>query len=262
MPSSRLAAWWQRGHVQVVSAALLLLLLLVWRGTSSDTVPSPARGGLGRKARLFVEKTSVHAKGGLGVYAGQRIPRGKVATAYPGPVLTQSQHDRLFAALTSNAEHAQRGEKPLFGPIVMRLLHRFVVSGDKVDWPLVLKVAQSYRFGFPVNQPGEEEEFRYLIWMAFDGSSGRPIVDVHNATTVGLLINEPPPPREFYNHVWGRPQRSEANVQARNTDRGVDLVALRDIEPGEELLYCYGPFYFLRDYPIREEACPRNLWKS
>jgi hypothetical protein len=96
--------------------------------------------------------------------------------------------------------------------------------------------------------------------MDFDGAIARPIVDVRNASTVGLLINEPPNVEEFHNHVWGRMQRSEANVQARNRDDGVDLVAVREIAPGEELLYCYGPLYFLRNYPIRDEACPSHLW--
>jgi hypothetical protein len=228
-----------------------VLLLLALRVNSS-----------GPRARLFVDRTSVHSSGGLGVYAGRAIASGEVATPYPGAVLSEAQHERLFAALTSNAERATRGEKALFSVTTLRLLHHFTVTGDTIDWPLLLNASESYRFGIPVNAPEEEPAFRFLIWMAFDGTSGRPIVDVGNASTVGLLINEPPNVQEFHNRVWGRMQRSEANVQARNRDDGVDLVAVRDIAPGEELLYCYGPLYFLRNYPIREEACPSHLWTT
>ena len=226
---------------------LLLLVLLVWRGRA-------------RRDRLFVEQTSVHPAAGLGVYAGQLIRRGEVVAPYPGTVVSHDHQDRLFAALTSNAEHALRGEKVLFSARVLRLLHHFVVTGDKVNWPQILKAAQSYRFGFPADDGAGGEQVLYLLWMNFDGASGRAIFDVHNEATFGALINEPPPPAVFWNRVWGRLQRSEANVQARNVPAGVELAALRDIEPGEELLFCYGPFYFLRDYPIRDEACPKSLW--
>ncbi len=239
----------------VVFACLLGVGVLLTRWPATHQTPAPVR------SRLLVAKTSVDVGGGLGLYAISLLTAGERVARYPGRVLTPEQHDGLLAALNSNVDRSAKGLEVLYSPLVLRLRHKFDVvtkSQSLINWAQLKRVFESYRFGFPTGVG--EENVKYVVWMRFDGDSCLAIVDASDEDNAALFINEPPP-KDFYNSRLGKQQKTEASVVARNIQGGVELVAMRDIQPGEEVLVCYGPHYAeLRSYGISDDACPDSLW--
>lgn len=82
----------------------------------------------------------------------------------------------------------------------------------------------------------------------------------------GLYMNEPPPYDYFYNtfdkrHGYGRMQASKCNVEiVTNVEANqIEFRALRKIEPFDELIFFYGPFYNRREYRVNLHGVPQVL---
>ena len=127
-------------------------------------------------------------------------------------------------------------------------------QGRKIDWVAIYDSFIDYMFELV-----EGKTFAY--WTAYD-CSGKVVADPRNPlqSMHGLYLNEPPPYNYFYNtfHPGGREQESKCNVKTEMNEAGTDIifVALRDIEPYDELLFFYGPFYRRVGYEINMHGIP------
>lgn len=182
--------------------------------------------------RFFVARSSVHDAAGLGLYAGRLIRKNEDLGLYAGFIQTESEHGRLTAVLTRNAESYLENERILFAPSFLRSKMNFTVMEEKgkpINWARLLKTFESYRFAFL----DEQMTMKFRSWMKFN-ASGEAMIE-HKEENFMLFVNEPPV-NDFVNRITGKRQRAVANVRARNVYNGAMYTASRRIKPGQGLM--------------------------
>ena len=202
---------------------------------------------------------------GLGLFVreqgykkGDRLPYD-----YQGVRIDDDKYDLLndYLCDLTNMENMTKEEEDAHIENLVSMYDLHVSRSNKderVDWDAVYDNFVVY------NMETNELTKEKMFWPRYN-AQGKPQPD-ERFQMYGLYINEPPPYDYFYNtfdkrNGFGRMQKSKCNVEiAVNSDTNqIEFYALQKIEPFDELLFFYGPFYNRRGYKINLRGIPQEL---
>ena len=213
---------------------------------------------------------------GFGVYALRRIPIGTIIGEYPGQLITD-EDDTLLRELLHMWKSESKPSKDKerialvadrFGVEIVPYLpatQRYqaaqrMPAGSTVNWRSVLKELYAYSFQ---TDAGTLVPSRISF-------TGAPLYDMdaheESGDYSGLtpFFNEAPPGR-FQNLLTNKTQNSVYSIDVSVEEHHVYFYTKRNIMPGSELFFFYGPSYD-RKYPINmlPEKCGWGLenWEN
>jgi hypothetical protein len=214
------------------------------------------KGGLrGRSVppSFIVAPSSVSDQAGVGVYAGRRFNvRSELGLVYPGTVASQTIYKELndlLVAMTLNPsmEEQLSALKKLKRKFNVEITKELDTHDDiPPNWDAIYDTFIEYQYGLST---GNLIYFPYYWW-----KSGKVWIKENDPEYFPLLFNEPPPYNTFYNIVKKAMQSSRPNVRAMEKKGEIYYSVISQINPGDEILICYGPLYKRGksgyDYPI------------
>jgi uncharacterized protein YqgQ len=87
---------------------------------------------------------------------------------YPGEILSEAEHGKLYSILLRNAE-ADKDERALFTPDFLLKKFGFVIRRkdrkDEINWREIVRLFESYRFGFLSKNGSMFFHLWYVFWL-------------------------------------------------------------------------------------------------